>query len=122
MSTTRGSRRQMIEAEKARLVRCAERQRGRLHAQRSRVIRSLPGRGWLARKIGWGGTDPAYEIGPRIHPLLIGAVGLILPRIIRRHPVLHLAALGWGAYQILANRGREPPTPPRRRSLLRRFL
>ncbi len=122
MTTRRDPRRQMIEAEKARLMRRAERQRGRLQTQGGRVTRSLPGRGWLARKIGLGGGDPAQETGPRIPPLLIGAAGLILPRIMRRHPVLRLAALGWGAYQILADRSQEPATPPRRRSLLRRWL
>jgi hypothetical protein len=121
MNTRRDPRRRMLEAEKARLMRRAERQRGRLHTQGSRVTRALPGRGWFGHKIGRGDADPAYDTGPRIHPLLIGAAGLILPRIMRRHPMLRLAALGWGAYQILADRGQQAATPPRR-SLLRRFL
>ena len=122
MNTRRDPRRRMLEAEKARLMRRAERQRGRLHTQGRRMTSALPGRGWLARKIGLGSTDAEHETGGRIHPLLIGAAGLILPRIVRRHPVLRLAALGWGAYQILADRGQKPSAPPRRRSLLRRFL
>ncbi|MFZ5533131.1 MAG: hypothetical protein ACOY5H_06305 [Pseudomonadota bacterium] len=122
MNTRRDPRRRMLEAEKARLMRRAERQRGRLHTQGSRVTSALPGRGWLARKIGLGGTDPEQETGPRIHPLLLGAAGLILPQLIKRHPVLRLAALGWGAYQLVSGENPRAKTTPRRRSLLRRFL
>ena len=124
MSTTRGSRRQMIEAEKTRLVRRAERQRGRLSAESSRLVQSIPGRSWLMDRGSRqeGGTTPSDATSRSLHPLLIGAAGLVLPQLIKRHPVLRLAALGWGAYQLVSGEHPRAKTAPRRRSLLRRFL
>lgn len=123
MNTTRGPRRQMIETEKARLVRRAERERARLSTQSSRLVQSIPGRSWLmdwrGREAGMASPDAASR---SLRPLLIGAAGLILPQLIKRHPVLRLAALGWGAYQLVSGESPRAKAPPRRRSLLRRFL
>lgn len=123
MSTTRGPRRQMIEAEKARLVRRAERQRGRLNAQSNRLGQSIPGRAWLMNWRDWeAGKAPTPPLRQGLHPVLIGIAGLVLPQVIKRHPLLRLAALGWGAYQLVSGEHPRVQTPPPRRSMLRRFL
>lgn len=118
------TRRQMIEAEKARLMRRAERQRGRIHAQTSRLGSAAPAREWLMRKLGLRSpTGDTPVTGSHVHPLLIAAAGLILPRIMQRHPVLRLAALGWDAYQLMTDEHPRTGAPSsRRRSLLQRFL
>jgi len=113
MNESRISSRMARDAEKARLARRAERQRGRLITQSRHVGSNLHPRNWLGGLLPeMGGTAGASLSGRTLHPFLIGAVGLILPRLIRRHPVLRMAALGWSAFQLLrSTRGEDRSLP-----------
>jgi hypothetical protein len=102
MNKTRNSSRLVREAEKARLARRAERQRGRLLSRTKHLGSRFSPRSWLGSLL----SLPASSAGTMksrstFHPLLVGAVGLILPRLIRRHPMLRMAALGWSAFQLV---------------------
>ena len=114
MTKSRISSRMVRDAEKTRLARRAERQRGRLITQTQRVSSTLDPRSWFGGLLSRAGSSAAGApvSGPRFHPLLIGAVGLILPRLIRRHPVLRVAALGWSAFQLVRGaQGEDRPLP-----------
>lgn len=102
MNKSRMSSRMARDAEKARLARRAERQRSRLIDQTQHAGSALDPRTWFGGLMSRAGSSigPTAS-GPTFHPLLIGAVGLILPRLIRRHPVLRMAALGWSAFQLV---------------------
>lgn len=124
MNKSRISSRMARDAEKARLARRAERQRGRLITQSRNVSSNLDPRNWFGGLFSRAATSASAPIvsGHRFHPLLVGAVGLILPRLIRRHPVLRMAALGWSAFQLVKGaRGEDRPAPAKSRtSLFRR--
>ncbi len=113
MNKSRISSRMARDAEKARLARQAERQRGRLITQTEHLGSSLDPRTWFGGLLSRAGSSAGAPVsGPRFHPLLIGAVGLILPRLIRRHPVLRMAALGWSAFQLVRGaQGEDRPLP-----------
>ncbi|MGB5235743.1 MAG: hypothetical protein WBN85_11300 [Candidatus Macondimonas sp.] len=113
MTKSRISSRMARDAEKARLARRAERQRGRLITQTRHVSSNLDPRSWFGGLLSRAGSSAGAQVsGPRFHPLLIGAVGLILPRLIRRHPVLRMAALGWSAFQLVRGaQGEDRPLP-----------
>lgn len=110
---TRLSTRMAREAEKARLARRAERQRGRLLSRTERLGRRFSPRSWLGSLLPLPARG-AIEMKSKssFHPLLVGAVGLILPRLMRRHPLLRMAALGWSAFQLVkASRSEEDELP-----------
>lgn len=102
MNKTRISSRLAREAEKARLARRAERQRGRLLSRTEHLGSRFSPRTWLGSLLSLPASSAgAMKSRPTFHPLLVGAVGLILPRLMRRHPVLRMAALGWSAFQLV---------------------
>jgi hypothetical protein len=113
MNKSRISSRMARDAEKARLARRAERQRGRLITQTEHMGSRFDPRTWLGGL--WsrtGGSASLTANRPSFHPLLVGAVSLVLPRLIRRHPVLRMAALGWSAFQLMKGvRGEAQVTP-----------
>ena len=108
MTESRMSSRLARDAEKARLARRAERQRNRLIIQVQHVNSYLDPRSWFGGFLSrMGSSAGAPASGRTFHPLLVGAVGLILPRLIRRHPVLRMAVLGWSALQLVKGAGGE---------------
>jgi hypothetical protein len=113
MTESRISPRMARDAEKARLARRAERQRYRLITQTQHVSNYLDPRSWFGGFLSRMDSSAGAPVSGRtFHPLLIGAVGLILPRLIRRHPVLRMAALGWSALQLVKGaRGEDRPLP-----------
>jgi hypothetical protein len=112
MNKSRISSRMARDAEKARLARRAERQRSRLITQTEHLGSSLDPRTWFGGLLSRANSRAgAAASGPTFHPLLVGAVGLILPRLMRRHPVLRMAALGWSAFQLVRGARGEPDRP-----------
>lgn len=121
MNKSRVSSHMAREAEKARLARRAERQRSRLITQTESLGSSLDPRTWFGGLLSRANSSAgATASGPTFHPLLVGAVGLILPRLIRRHPVLRMAALGWSAFQLVRGaRGKSDQPLPAKASTSR---
>jgi hypothetical protein len=120
MNNKRPSSTQTRASDKARLLRRAERQRGRLRSQADRLRSRLDPRTLLSGDQRPGAERAVASSSSTFYPLVVGAVGLIVPRLIRRHPVLRVAALGWSAYQFLSGFRRESgSTQPGRRGRTR---